>query len=140
MRRLVTFLSVAAMAAAPVVFGIAEPASAHSAARFGAARVAAPPALPNSDVTGKAAKLKYNPAKLKAHWGSAVQKPCKPKVASFTITNTTTKAVQVTLQGSAFGDPVPAGAGLIVCASGTGKATGVFGLDGSVGTLTVKIS
>lgn len=142
MRRSLTMLGVAVLAAVPMLLGFTAPAGARTTApKFATAAAARPAAIPNTNLKGKAAALAFKPAKLKAAWsGPPPVQACTAAVASFTITNTTKKTVQVTYQGAAFGNPIPKGAGIYVCGWGTGKATLVLGVSGSAHTLTAKFS
>jgi hypothetical protein len=94
--------------------------------------------VPNSKIKGKGT---YTPTTLNAKWTASKEKACTTKSKfAFKITNKTTKKQQVTYEGAAFGDPIPAKGVLDVCADGTGTATAVFGLDSTKSTLTVTVT
>jgi hypothetical protein len=141
-RRSFAIVGIAGLLTAPVVVGFAQQAGAATGARV----VAAAPGhviaatLPNSDIKVKKGVTKFAPKTLSVKWSGSTSGTCTKKKEAFTISNDTTTSQQVTYEGSAFGDPIPAGDALGVCAWGTGTATASFGLSGSTKTLTIDVS
>jgi hypothetical protein len=136
------FLGIAALVAAPMVFGVASPAGARSAApRFVAAAHFRLTVAPSTNIKRRAAAARYKPARLAVLWSGPVgTSTCDSTTESFTITNASKVTQQPTQGGSAFGNPLLAGTGEIVCAFGSGTLTASFGLTGSTNILTVHIS
>ena len=139
MRGSLRMLSVAVLVAAPMVVGVAAPAGARSAApKFKVSQAAAPAAAPNSNVSGAGATLKYKPKSLSAVLYTQTQCNDPLTNTSFSITNTTTKKVIITIDGQ----KIFALAGhriLDLCVYGqSGVLT--LGLKGSTHTLKVSLS
>jgi hypothetical protein len=137
MRRSLRLVSVALLAAAPVVVGIAMPAGAAPAAALSAGHHTAKAKVANSDISGAKATLIYTPAKLKGKI-FPTGTTCADKTASFTLTNTTKKAVTVTYTTQKL--PIPAMTIEDICFTGPKAGTVVLGLKGSTATLTAKLA
>jgi hypothetical protein len=136
MRRSLRLVSVALLAVAPVVVGIAAPAGAAPAVGHSAGHHTAKAKVANSDISGAKATLIYTPSKVKGKiypTGST----CSDKTASFTLTNTTAKAVSVTYGTQKL--PIPAMTIEDICFTGTKGGTAVLGLKGSTATLTATL-
>jgi hypothetical protein len=113
-------------------------ASVHVRGALATARVAA---KPNSNIVGSGAKVNYSPKTLSAKWSGPTKKTCTAKIISFTISNTTKTAEQVTANGKALGPKIPPGKALGICVFGKGTATGKLGLKANKkAVLTVHIS
>jgi hypothetical protein len=142
MRKSLGVLTVAALAAAPIVFGAVSPAGARTATpRVVAVAVAHAAALPNSNIKGNATRgtLKYKPKTLRVTWSGPAGGTCSTSNIDFTVTNLTKKTQTMTYGGSTFAT-VGAGTGIGVCWFGSGKFTATFGLSGSSSLLTTKVS
>ena len=134
MRKSLQMLSAAALVAAPMVLGVASSADARGAVPKLVAAPANPAAVPNTDIKGSGATLKYKPAKLTAHVFSQSQCASGTSV-SFSATNTTNHKATMTSQGSPI-FRLPPHTRFNLCLFGS-PGTLVLGLKGSAHVLTV---
>jgi hypothetical protein len=119
LRRLVVASAIVVPALAGTVALSAGTATAAPAAHLSTGKATAVAATaPTVNIKGSTAV--YRPHRVT---GAIVTGTCSSTNYSFLILNGTHKTQQVTLNGAAFGSPIPKGGGLYVCGTGEIKAT-----------------
>jgi hypothetical protein len=136
MRRSFATLSVAVLAAAPMIFGTISAAGARDATpSITAVALSRAASLPNSNIEQRATNRRviYRPRKLTI----ALATTCDETQGGATVTNTTKKLQTITYRGKPFVTLRPHFVELF-CAYG-GPAQYVLGLTGSSSTLTLTV-
>jgi len=140
MQRSLRMLSVAALVAAPMVFGVMSPAGARTATpRLRAVALVRPATAPTTYIEGSGATLRFKPKQLAVGWSGSSPTTCDATNLAVIIINKTSATQTLTYKRAAVATVGP-GAMSGICVWGSGTFTFKFGLKGSTHKLTLNVS